>query len=337
MTDHDSNPLSPKRRQMLVGAGLAALAGAGLSPLAMAAGADDKWPERAVRLIVPFPPGGGSDTVARLVATALADRLGQPVVVENKAGGTGTVGVAYGLQAPADGYTLIWCTPAAQYLAPKSVRYDPVNDFAPVSMTVAATYILMVNPSLPIHSVADLIAAAKARPDGINYATSGTGGQGHLMGEYFNQLAGTHMTQVPYAGEGPAVIGLMGNQVHAAFISSAAALRQVKAGKLRAIGMSSATRLPGIPEDIAPIADTLPGYDVTAINYLSMRNGTPESIVHRLSKHINEILVMPSVRDKIAGMGVVPVGSTPKELKVRVLAERAKWITVMEKANIVLE
>ncbi|MCP5281322.1 MAG: tripartite tricarboxylate transporter substrate binding protein [Rhodoferax sp.] len=337
MTDHDSNPLSPKRRQMLVGAGLAALAGAGLSPLAMAAGADDKWPERAVRLIVPFPPGGGSDTVARLVATALADRLGQPVVVENKAGGTGTVGVAYGLQAPADGYTLIWCTPAAQYLAPKSVRYDPVNDFAPVSMTVAATYILMVNPSLPIHSVADLIAAAKARPDGINYATSGTGGQGHLMGEYFNQLAGTRMTQVPYAGEGPAVIGLMGNQVHAAFISSAAALRQVKAGKLRAIGMSSATRLPGIPEDIAPIADTLPGYDVTAINYLSMRNGTPESIVHRLSKHINEILVMPSVRDKIAGMGVVPVGSTPKELKVRVLAERAKWITVMEKANIVLE
>ena len=337
MTDHDSNPLSPKRRQMLVGAGLAALAGAGLSPLAMAAGADDKWPERAVRLIVPFPPGGGSDTVARLVATALADRLGQPVVVENKAGGTGTVGVAYGLQAPADGYTLIWCTPAAQYLAPKSVRYDPVNDFAPVSMTVAATYILMVNPSLPIHSVADLIAAAKARPDGINYATSGTGGQGHLMGEYFNQLAGTRMTQVPYAGEGPAVIGLMGNQVHAAFISSAAALRQVKAGKLRAIGMSSATRLPGIPEDIAPIADTLPGYDVTAINYLSMRNGTPESIVHRLSKHINEILVMPSVRDKIAGMGEVPVGSTPKELKVRVLAERAKWITVMEKANIVLE
>jgi tripartite-type tricarboxylate transporter receptor subunit TctC len=337
MTDHESNPLSPKRRQMLVGAGLAGLAGAGLSPLAVAAGADDKWPERAVRLIVPFPPGGGSDTVARLVATALADRLGQPVVVENKAGGTGTVGVAYGLQAPADGYTLIWCTPAAQYLAPKSVRYDPVNDFAPVSLTVAATYILMVNPSLPIHSVADLIAAAKARPDGINYATSGTGGQGHLMGEYFNQLAGTHMTQVPYAGEGPAVIGLMGNQVHAAFISSAAALRQVKAGKLRAIGMSSAARLPGIPEDIAPIADTLPGYDVTAINYLSMRNGTPENIVHRLSKHINEILVMPSVRDKIAGMGVVPVGSTPKELKVRVLAERAKWITVMEKANIVLE
>lgn len=287
--------------------------------------------------MVPFPPGGGSDTVARIIGVALAERLGQPVVVENKPGGTGTVGVASALQSPADGYTLIWCTPAAQYLAPKSVRYDPVNDLTPVSLTVAATYILLVNPALPIQKVSDLIAAAKARPGTVNYATAGTGGQGHLMGAYFNLQAGTDLTQVPYAGEGPALVGLISGQVQAAFISSAVALPQVKAGKLRAIGMSSANRLPGIPEDIPPIADTLLGYDVTAINYLALRSGTPRVIVERASRAINEVLVMPSVRDRIAAVGVVPVGSTPEELGRRVATERTKWTEVLQKANIVLE
>ena len=287
--------------------------------------------------MVPFPPGGGSDTVARIIGVALAERLGQPVVVENKPGGTGTVGVASALQSPADGYTLIWCTPAAQYLAPKSVRYDPVNDLTPVSLTVAAIYILLVNPALPIQRVSDLIAAAKARPGTVNYATAGTGGQGHLMGAYFNLQAGTDLMQVPYAGEGPALVGLIGGQVQAAFISSAVALPQVKAGKLRAIGMSSANRLPGIPEDIPPIADTLLGYDVTAINYLALRSGTPRVIVERASRAINEVLVMPSVRDRIAAVGVVPVGSTPEELGRRVATERTKWAEVLQKANIVLE
>ena len=287
--------------------------------------------------MVPFPPGGGSDTVARIIGVALAERLGQPVVVENKPGGTGTVGVASALQSPADGYTLIWCTPAAQYLAPKSVRYDPVNDLTPVSLTVAAIYILLVNPALPIQRLSDLIAAAKARPGTVNYATAGTGGQGHLMGAYFNLQAGTDLTQVPYAGEGPALVGLISGQVQAAFISSAVALPQVKAGKLRAIGMSSANRLPGIPEDIPPIADTLLGYDVTAINYLALRSGTPRVIVERASRAINEVLVMPSVRDRIAAVGVVPVGSTPEELGRRVATERTKWAEVLQKANIVLE
>lgn len=326
---------SIRRRDALLATGLAlALAH---PATALAAGPEDNWPNRAIKLVVPFPPGGGSDTVARIIGTALAERLGHPVVIENKPGGTGTVGVAAALQSPADGYTLIWCTPAAQYLAPKSVRYDPINDLTPVSLTVAATYILLVNPSLPIQKVSDLIAAAKAKPGSVNYATAGTGGQGHLMGAYFNLLAGTDLTQVPYAGEGPALVGLIGGQVQAAFISSAVALPQVKAGKLRAIGMSSANRLPGIPEDIPAIADTLQGYDVTAINYLAMRSGTPKPIVERLSRLINEVLVTPAVRDRIAAVGVVPVGSTPEELGRRVTAERVKWAEVLQKANIVLQ
>lgn len=304
---------------------------------AWASGPEASWPTRPVRLIVPFPPGGGSDAVARILSTALADKLGQPVVVDNKPGGAGTVGVGYALQQPADGYTIVWCTPAAQYLAPKSVRYDPVADFAPVSQTVAATYLLVVDPKLDIHSVADLVAAAKAKPGTINYATAGIGGQGQLMGAYFNLLAGTDMTMVPFTGEGPALSGVMGSQVHVTFVSSAAALPQVKAGRLRAIGMSSALRLPGIPEDIPPIAATLAGYDMTAINYIAMRSGTPKPIVERLSKLINEALTTPSVRDRIAAVGVVPVGNTPEELGRRVAAERIKWSEVMRKANIVLE
>ena len=329
------NPPVLRRRDALLAAGT--LLATSLLPAALAAGPEDNWPNRPLRLVVPFPPGGGSDTVARIVGAALAERIGQAVVVENKPGGTGTVGIGFALQAPADGYTLMWCTPAAQYLAPKTVRYDPINDFAPVSLTVAATYILLVDPKLPIHSVNDLISAAKAKPGSINYATAGTGGQGHLMGAYFNLSAGTDLTQIPFAGEGPALIGVIGGQVQAAFISSAVALPQVKAGKLRAIGMSSVIRLPGIPDDIPPIAATLPGYDVTAINYLAMRSGTPKVIVDRLSRLINEVLVTPSVRDRIAAVGVVPVGSTPEELGRRVLAERSKWAEVLQKANIVLE
>lgn len=314
-----------------------ALAGIATPLAALASGPEANWPNRPVRMVVPFPPGGGSDAVARILSTVLSEKLGQPVVLDNKPGGAGTVGVTYALQQPADGYTIVWCTPAAQYLAPKSVRYDPVADFAPVSQTVAATYILVVDPKLNIHSVADLVAAAKAKPGSINYATAGIGGQGHLMGAYFNLLAGTDMTMVPFTGEAPAITGVIGSQVHATFVSSAAALPQVKGGKVRAIGMSAATRLPGIPADIPPIAATLPGYDVTAINYIAMRSGTPKAIVERLSKLINEALATPSVRDRIAAVGVVPVGSTPEELGQRVAAERAKWTDVLQKTNIVLE
>ncbi len=326
-------PRGLRRRDAL----LAAVAGLGVAVLPTATLAQDTWPNRPLRLIVPFPPGGGSDTFARILAQTLTERLGQPVVVENKPGGTGTVGVAYGLQQPADGYTMMWCTPAAQYLAPKSVRYDPIADFAPVSLTAAATYILLVDPKLPIHSVADLVAAAKAKPGSFNYATAGIGGQGHLMGAYFNLASGTDMTMVPFQGEAPALVGVMGGQVQAAFISSGVALPQVKAGKLRAIGMSSANRLPGVPDDIPPIAATLPGYDVTAINYVAMRSGTPKPIVDRLSKMINEALLLPALREKIIAVGVVPVGSTPEELGRRVLAERTKWAELLQKANIVLE
>lgn len=299
--------------------------------------AGNAWPEHPLRMIVPFPPGGGADTVARLLSKAIGDRIGKPVIVENKPGATGTMGVAYGLLAPADGYTMIWCTPAAQYLAPKSVRYDPLKDLAPVSLTASATYILLVNPALPIRSVSDLIAAARAHPGSMNYATAGIGGQGHLMGAYFNLSAGTDLTHVPYTGEAPALMGIMTGETQAGFISSTVALPLVKAGKVRAIGTSSANRLPGVPEEIPPVAATLPGFDVTAINYIAMRAGTPRPIIESLSRVINEVLTSAPIRDQIAAVGVVPVGSTPEELGQRIAKERAKWNEVIIKSKIVLE
>lgn len=302
-----------------------------------AAGPEDSWPSRPVRIIVPAPPGGGSDSIARIVSTALAERLGQSVVIDNKPGAAGTLGVAVGLQAPADGYTFIWCTPSAQILAPKSIRYDPLNDLTPVSLLLSAAYILVVNPKLPLQSVNDLITAARAKPGSINFGTAGTGTFGHLMGASFGLTSGSSLTQIPFTGEGPAMVAIMAGDVQMGFISSAAALPQVKAGKLRALGSSAGARMEGIPDEIAPVGNALPGFDMVAINYLSARTGMPKPIVDRMSKALHEVLATPAVRERILAVGVTPMGGTPEDLGRRVLVERAKWGDVMRKANIVLE
>ena len=327
-----TRPLTPTRRA-LTGALLACL----LAGNALAAGPEDGWPSKPVRIIVPAPPGGGSDSIARILSTALSERLGQSVVIDNKPGAAGTLGVAAGLQAPADGYTFIWCTPSAQILAPKSIRYDPVNDLTPVSLLLSAAYILVVNPKLPYQSTADLVAAARAKPGTINFGTAGTGTFGHLMGASFGLATNTSLTQIPFTGEAPAMVAIIGGDVQMGFISSAAALPQVKAGKVRALGSSSATRMEGIPDDIPAVAAAAPGFDMVAINYLSARSGTPKGIVDKMSKTLHEVLSTPAVRERILAVGVMPVGGTPEDLGKRVTAERAKWADIMRKANIVLE
>ncbi|MEM5275170.1 tripartite tricarboxylate transporter substrate-binding protein [Cupriavidus taiwanensis] len=299
--------------------------------------ADDAWPTRPVKLVVPFPPGGGADRMARVIAAPLSQRLGQPVVIENRSGGAGTVGVAASLRAPADGYTFVWCTPAAQYLAPPTVPYQPMKDVAPVSLTVVGTYLLVANPSLPYRTLEDLIADAKRHPGAINYAIAGLGGHGQLMGEFFNQKAGIKLTPTPYAGEGPALVGVIGGDVQVGFISSSIVLPQVAAGKLRVLGATSELRLRGIPDDILPIAHTLPGYDVTAINYIATRAGTPQPIIERMSRAINEVLSMPAIKAQGTEGGIELVGSTPQELGARIIAERKKWHEFLQQSHIELK
>ncbi|MGB3071574.1 MAG: tripartite tricarboxylate transporter substrate binding protein [Ottowia sp.] len=314
----------------------ASVAGGGLLS-APVVRAEDNWPSKPVRLIMPAAPGGGSDTVGRIVAQALSDRIGQPVVVDNRAGAAGTLGVTVGLQAPADGYTFIWCTPSAQITTPGSLRYDPAKDLAPVSMLVAASYMLVVNPQLPYRNVQELIQAARAKPGSFNYATAGTGTFGHLMAAYFGLSTHTDLVQIPFTGEGPAMVAIMGGEVQMGFISGAGALPHVKAGKVRALGVSSAARMEGVPADIPLVAQTVPGFDMVAINYMAARAGTPKPIVDKMSQAVQAVLAMPSVRERIVALGVSPVSSSPQELGRRVAAERAKVVDVMQRAKIVLE
>ncbi|MBU4610408.1 tripartite tricarboxylate transporter substrate binding protein [Achromobacter sp. GG226] len=302
-------------------------------PLAAHAAAGN-WPDRPVKLVVPFPPGGGSDTVARIVAKSLSERIGQAVVVDNRAGGGGTVGVGSALKSPADGYTLIWCSPAAQYLAPSDVPYKPFEDLTPVSLAVEATYLLVTSPDSPYKTLPDVIAAAKKNPTAINYATAGANGHGRLMGEYMKMLGGFDMQAIPFTGEGPAMIGVIGQEVQIGFISSAASWPQVQSGKMHAIANTSAKAFPGIPESIAPVSRTLPGYDVTAINYVAVRTGTPPEIVQKASEALQAVLADPEVKAQIAKLGVIAQGSTPDALGARVKSEYEQWRDVRKQAGL---
>ena len=305
------------------------------SPWAQAA--DDKWPTKPVRIMMPAAPGGGSDIVGRIVAQALSDHLGQPVIVDNRPGAAGTLGVTLGLQAPADGYTFIWCTPSAQVMAPGSIRYDPVKDLAPVSMLVDASYLLVVNPKLPYRTVQELVQAARANPGSINYATAGTGTFGHLMAAQFALATQTDLVQIPFSGEGPAMVAVMSGEVQMAFISGAGSLPHVKSGKARALGVSSATRMEGVPEDIKPIATSIPGFDMVAVNYMAARAGTPKPIIDKMSQALQTVMAMPAVRDRIIALGVSPTASTPEVLGRRVTTERGRVVEILQRAKIVLE
>lgn len=317
--------------------GLRVLAGAVIGALSLAttiAHADPNWPTRPIKLVVGFTPGGGADTMARIIAKPLSEKLGQSIVIENKPGGGGTVGVASALREPADGYTLIWCTPAAQYLAPSDLPYKPFEDLTPVSLAVSATYLLVANPALPYKTLGEMIAAAKAKPGSLNYATAGAFGHGRMMGEYMKLLAGFEMEPIPFAGEGPATVAIMGGDVQVGFISSPASLPQVQAGKLHALANTTAAAFPGIPESIRPVSETVPNFDVTAINYVAMRSGTPDDIVQRASQALQEVLAMPEIKEQIAAFGVVAQGSTPADLGKRVRAEYDQWRDVIIRAGI---
>lgn len=296
--------------------------------------AEEAWPTRPLKLVVGFAPGGGADTTARIIAKALSEKLGQSIVIENRPGGGGTVGVASALREPADGYTLIWCSPAAQYLAPSDVPYKPFEDLTPVSLAVSATYLFVANVDLPYKTLPEMIAAAQADPNSVNYATAGAFGHGRMMGEYMKQLANFEMEPIPFQGEAPAVAAIMGGDVQVGFISSPASWPQVQAGRLHALANTTAIEFPGIPKTIPPVSDTIPGYDVTAINYVSMRSGTPQHIVEKASKAMQEVLAQPEVVEQIANFGVVAGGSTPEELGKRVRAEYEQWRDVMIQAGI---
>jgi tripartite-type tricarboxylate transporter receptor subunit TctC len=294
------------------------------------------YPNRPVRLIVPFAPGGASDAIARIISPKLQERLGQPVVVENKGGAGATIGADAVAKAQPDGYTLLYGTPGVQTTNPflmKKLPYDAANDFAPIVSLVVVPNVLVVHPSVPAKSVKELIGLAKAKPGTLNFSSSGVGASSHLAGELFKSMAGVQITHIAYKGSGPAMQDLLAGNVQMAIDSVSVVLPHIKAGTLRALAVSVPEKSPVLP-DLPTIAETLPGFDAAAFNYITAPARTPRPIIERLNKEINAVIAMPEIRDRLLSFGVTTVGGTPEQLDARIKSETAKWKKVIEAAGV---
>ena len=308
-----------------------------LSALAPHARADE-FPSHALKIVVPYSAGGGADALARLVARHLADRVEQPVVVENQGGGSNTIGMRTVVTSPKDGYTLGLATPVF-VMTPSLLKdqpYDPLKDFAPVAMIGFTPMVLCVNPSVPARDVKEFIALAKSKPGALNFASLGPATTQGLSATMFNQMAGIDAVQVAYKGSAPGTLDLMAGTVQYMFNALPSMLKQIEAGRLRALGVSSAKRAAQLP-NVAPISEVLPGYKVTTWYSFVTPTGTPAAVVERLNKEINAILALPDVREQLAHQGVEPDAMSPAELGKLYAAESAKWAKVIRDAKIELE
>ena len=300
-------------------------------PLAAAAQASD-FPNKAIRLVVPFPPGGATDAAARLVAVKMSEHWGQPVLVDNRAGAGGNVGSDLVAKSPADGYTLVMGVTGSHAINTSlysKMPYDPVTDFAAISQVAVVPNVLVVHPSVPAKNLAELVALAKKEPGKLNYASLGNGTAAHLGMEMLKSDAGVDITHVPYKGSAPAVSDLLAGQVQMMVDGLPSALPHVKAGKLRAIALTSLRRSPSLP-DLPTIAETYPGFYADAWSGLFAPKGTPQPVVDKLSAEVQRILKLPDVREKLAALGAEPVGSTQAEFTAHVKREIDKWAKVVK-------
>jgi tripartite-type tricarboxylate transporter receptor subunit TctC len=297
------------------------------------------FPDRTITLVVPFAAGGSTDVVARVIAQKMGDELGQQIVIENVAGAGGNLGADRVARAEPDGYTILMGTVATHALNPlilKTKPYDPEKDFAPISLLVIVPNVLVVNPKLPVNTVADLIALLKAEPDKYAYASSGNGTPLHLSGELFKAMTGISMQHVPYKGSGPALNDLLGNQVSIMFDNLPSSSGHIKSGTLKALGVTTAERASSFP-DVPTIAETVPGYETYTWNALFAPAGTPTEAIDKLNATAKKALADPTVAARMADFSAKIVGSTPDELKTHVAQEIAKWEPVVKSANVQMD
>ncbi len=320
-----------------VRAALAALA-ALFSALSGAGAFAQPYPAKPVHIIVPFAPGGGSDFIGRFVAQRLSDAMGKQFIVENKPGAGGVLGIEQGIKAAPDGYTLTLV--ASSYTVNPSVykiHFDPVADITPIIQMSQGPLLVVVRPSLPVNSTKDLIALAKAKPGQVNFASSGQGSVIHLATELFDSMAGVKMNHIPYKGTGPALTDTMGGQTDVFFSSTATAMPQVQAGKLRAIAVTTAKRIPALP-NVPTIAESgVPGYDVTLWHGLIGPKGLPRAIVDRLNSEVSKVLKVPATADQLKTDGVAPAGGTPEQFGEQIKKEIGIWRKVAADANVKVE
>jgi len=329
-TLHESTASRFDRRQWLT------TALAGLTLPAWAQAQTPAYPARPVKFIVPFPAGGPVDITGRALAQKLAELWGQPALVDNRAGAGGMVGAELAARAPADGHNLFVCSIHHTVLPALNPRmsYDIERDFAAVSFAARFPVVLVVHPSLPVKSVAELIALDKARPGTLAFASAGNGGGTHLAGELFNMLAGTKLQHVPYKGSAPAMTDLLGNQVPIMFSDAPTALPQIRAGKVRALAVASVQRSSLLP-DLPTVAETgLPGYEAYSWAGVLTPAATPRELVTRLSADIGRALAQPEVRQRLQDAGAEPAPGSPEAFAQLLHAERQKWAQVVKAANI---
>lgn len=286
------------------------------------------WPSRPLRLVIPFSPGGGADIAGRVIGQELSDLLKQPVIIENRAGAGGTIAPNNVAKSPPDGYSLVLGHLGGIAIAPhlyKDLPFDPINDLSPVTLVVNGLSVLVVNPDLPVKTVGELLAYAKANPNKLSFSSAGSGTDTHLAGELFKTMTGTSMVHVPYKGGAPAMVDLLAGRVQLAFASVATTITAIQTDKLRAIAMTGKNRFEGLP-GVPTISESgVPGYEINNWYGIFVPANTPQDIVQRLNAETIKILQKPDVRAKLIAAGLEPVWNTPKEFSEYVRAETAKW------------
>jgi len=288
------------------------------------------YPARPVKWVVPYPPAGTTDVLARIVAQWLTEKLGQPFVIENKPGAGNNLGTESVVKAAPDGYTMLLVNPANGINATlyKELSFNVIRDIAPVAGIVRTPNVMEVTPSFPAKTVAEFIAYCKANPGKINMASSGSGTSVHLSGELFKSMTGCQMLHVPYKGAGPALTDLMGGQVDVIFDNLPSSVGHIKSGKIRALAVTSAERDASLP-DVPTVAETVPGYEATAWFGIGMPKGTPKDIVEKVNAEVNRALADPKMRARLAELGGKPIAGTPEDFGKVIAAETAKWEKVV--------
>jgi len=301
-----------------------------------AAGAQDAYPSRPLKFILPFPPGGGTDILGRLIAERLSASLGQPVVTENRGGAGGNVGAEAAAHSAPDGYTIVLVAPTIA-ISPSlysKLNYDPVKDLAPVSLVATVPNVMITNPAVEAKNLQEFIALARSRPGAMNYGSGGAGTSNHLAGELFNIVTGAKLVHVPYKGVNLAMQGVLAGEIQLVFIGIPAALPHIKAGKLRALALVAPQRSPALPE-VPTVAEAgLKDFEVTTWYGIMTPAGTPRPIVSRLNAELVKIMHTPDVKERLAGMATDPRTSTPEEFAAYLKQEIAKWGDVVRKANL---
>ena len=300
-----------------------------------------QYPARPVRMVVGFPPGGGTDVVARIIAPGLSENLGQPVVIENRPGATGTVAAATVAKSPADGYTIMMGHVSVNAIAPSlfpNLPYDVFKDFAPVTLAASVPHFVVVHPSLPVNSIRELIAYSNERPGKLSFPSAGNGSTPHLAGEIFKSMAGVNLVHVPYKGSGQSIADLLAGQHQVAFDTAAASAGYVRSGRMRVLGVSSAKRVPEYP-DVPTVAEAgVPGYEVITWYGVFAPGGTPPAIVNRLHAEIAKAMEVPATRARLAEAGADgTVTRSPEEFAAIVRADTARYAKIIKDAGLKID